>query len=129
MSRTRILPGGDSGSAAVEFALVAPLVLVLFAALVQIGMAGYVRTTLVAAAADGARAGATNGAVDGTAKRRAQAALADSLAAGVVADISEFRDRQSGVEMVSVTIRARLPLIGLLGPEVMTVSGRALAES
>lgn len=112
-----------------EFALVAPLVLVLFAALVQIGMAGYVRTTLVAAAADGARAGATNGAVDGTARRRAQAALADSLAAGVVADISEFRDRHSGVEMVTVNIRARLPLIGLLGPEVMTVSGRALAES
>lgn len=112
----------------VEFALVAPLVLVLFAALVQVGMAGYVRTTLVAAAADGARAGAISGAVPGTATGRAEAALGDSLAAGVVVDVTEVRSREAGLELVTVNIRARLPLIGLLGPEVMTVSGRALAE-
>jgi len=121
-------PYNDAGSAVVEFALVAPLVLILFAALVQLGMAGYVRTTLVAAAADGARAGASSGVLPGTATRRARAALADSLAAGVVVDVTEIRSREAGLELVTVDIRARLPLIGLLGPEVMTVSGRALVE-
>jgi len=112
----------------VELTLVAPLVLLLFAALVQIGMAGYLRTTLIAAAADGARAGAMSGAAPGTATSRARAALADSLAAGIVEDVSEARTVQAGAAAVTVTIQARLPLVGLLGPSAMTVTGRALRE-
>ncbi|MGB5017615.1 MAG: TadE family protein, partial [Candidatus Nanopelagicales bacterium] len=62
MSRSRTTDRSASehqrGSAAVEFVLVAPLVLLIFAALVQIGIAVHVRATLVACAAEGARAGA-----------------------------------------------------------------------
>lgn len=116
------------GSAAVEFALVAPLVLLIFTAIVQIGMAGYLRATLTAAAADGARAGALSGAAPGVATRRTEAMLADSLAAGVVVRVSENRTRASGLDAMSVTVESRIPLVGLLGPEGMTVTGRSVMD-
>lgn len=118
-----------TGSAAVEFVLVTPLVLLLFAAIVQVGLVGYLRTTLIAAAADGARAGALAGAPSGSAIRRTHAALEDSLAEGIVTQVDEERDRQGEVATVVVTVHARLPLIGLMGPETLTVCGRALQEA
>lgn len=119
----------DDGSAVVEFALIVPLVLLLFAAIVQVGLVGYLRTTLIAAAADGARAGALAGAPSGSAIRRTHAALEDSLADGVVTEIVEQRERQGAVATVVVTVHARLPLFGLLGPDTLTVRGRALQEA
>lgn len=127
-SGTRRELAGDDGSAVVEFALVTPLVLLLFAAIVQVGLVGYLRTTLIAAAADGARAGALVGAPSGAATLRTHSALADSLAEGIVTDVSEVRERDSGVATIVVTVHARLPLFGLLGPETLTVRGRALQE-
>ena len=49
---------GDRGSAVVEFALVTPLLLLVALAVLQITLALHVRSTLTAAAAEGARAGA-----------------------------------------------------------------------
>lgn len=116
------------GSAAVEFVLVTPLVLVLFAAIVQVGLAGYLRATLIAAAADGARAGALAAAPSGSAVRRTHAALEGGIADGIVTRVEEELDHEGGVATVMVTVHARLPLVGLLGPETMTVRGRALLE-
>lgn len=118
----------DSGSAPVEFVLVAPLVMLIFAAVLQLGLAAHVRSTLVAAAAEGARAGAEAGAPPGAAVSRTKAAVADSLADGVVEDIDVTTRREGGVPLVAVTIRARLPLFGLLGPSSLEVNGRALRE-
>ncbi len=119
----------DDGSAVVEFALVVPLVLLLLAAIMQVGLVGYLRTTLIAAAADGARAGALAGAPSGSAIRRTHAALEDSLADGIVTDVAEQRELQGAMATVVVTVHARLPLFGLLGPETLTVHGRALREA
>lgn len=105
------------------------MVLLLFAAIVQVGLAGYLRTTLIAAAADGARAGALAGAPAGAATDRTRAALSDSLADAIVTEVVEEQARQAGVNTVVVTVRARLPLFGLLGPESLTVRGRALREA
>lgn len=127
--RERVAAGADTGSAAVDFALVAPLVLVIFAAIMQIGLAGYLRATLAAAAADGARAGAMSGATAGTATRRTQAAIDDGVAAGVVLAVRERRTVEAGLPTIAVTIEARIPVLGLLGPTGMTVTGRALQEA
>ena len=117
------------GSAVVEFVLVAPLVILVFAAVAQVCLAGYVRSTLIACAAEGARAGAQHDAGRFVAIRRTTDALADSAAAGVVEDIGVERSQVRGVSTVAVTITARLPLFGLLGPTSLHVTGHALSES
>ena len=52
--RTRLRE--DRGSAVVEFALVTPLLLLVALAVLQVTLALHVRSTLTAAAAEGARA-------------------------------------------------------------------------
>jgi Flp pilus assembly protein TadG len=122
-------PLDDRGSAPVEFVFVAPLVLLIFAAIVQIALAMHVRSTLVASAAEGARAGAEYGSDPRVAIERTRAAVATSIADGVVQDISVRHERNAGVPVVAVTIRAKLPLFGLLGPSTLVVTGHALDES
>ncbi len=133
MSRSRTADRSASehqrGSAAVEFVLVAPLVLLIFAALVQIGIAVHVRATLVACAAEGARAGAEATDVESAALAGTRRALRSSIAQETVQDISVKETRVEGARVVGVTIAARLPLFGLLGPSRLQVTGRALREA
>ena len=51
--RMRRIALNQRGSAVVEFVLVAPLVILVFAAVAQICLASYVRSTLIACAAEG----------------------------------------------------------------------------
>ena len=118
----------DGGSAVVEFVLVVPLVLLIFAAICQIAFASYVRSTLIACAAEGARSGAEFDADRGLAVRQTRVALADSIAADAVDDVTATTSRVEGVPVMAVTVRARLPLFGLLGPTTMQVSGHAVRE-
>lgn len=117
------------GSAVIEFVLVVPVVLLIFAAVCQIAFASYVRSTLIACAAEGARSGAQFGADRSLAVRQTRAALADSIAAGAVQDVHATTQRAEGAPVIAVTIQARLPLFGLLGPTTMQVTGHALQES
>lgn len=117
------------GSAVVEFVLVVPLVLLIFAAVCQIAFASYVRSTLIACAAEGARTGAQFDSDRGLAVRQTRAALSDSIAASAVQDVRATTARTDGIPAMAVTIEARLPLFGLLGPTTMQVTGHALAES
>jgi hypothetical protein len=118
----------QQGSAVVEFVLVAPLVMVIFAAICQIALASYVRSTLIACAAEGARVGAQFDADRGLAVRRARSAVSDSIAADTVTGIEATTDRAQGAPVVAVTITARLPLFGLLGPTSLRVTGHSLLE-
>ncbi|NQU37541.1 MAG: pilus assembly protein [Actinobacteria bacterium] len=118
----------DRGSAVVEFVLVAPLVLFLFAAIAQISFVSYVRSTLIACAAEGARAGALADADSTTAKRRTRVALGDSVVSGLVRSIDVSPERKNGIDTVAVTVTAKLPLVGLLGPTKLRVTGHSLAE-
>jgi hypothetical protein len=54
--------------------------------------------------------------------------LLDNIAADVVEEIDVRRELRNGALVVVVEVDARLPLIGLLGPSIMQVSGHALAE-
>lgn len=78
----------DDGSAIVDFALVGALLTLLFAAVVQLGIALYVHNTLVSCAAEGARYGARadHDAADAASATRER--IAESLNASYADDVS-----------------------------------------
>ncbi len=120
----------DTGSAVVESTMVMVLLLALFLALVQLGVALHVRNTLVACAAEGARYGANADRGPGDAAGRTtqliRAALADSFADSVDAAPAIV----DGVPTMEVTVTTTLPVVGLLGPaRALTVRGHAFEEA
>ncbi|GGB98841.1 TadE/TadG family type IV pilus assembly protein [Cellulomonas carbonis] len=119
----------DAGAAVVGFALVAALTTVLFAALLQLTLAMHVRTTLVDCAAEGARHGALADRTPADGATRTRELIAMSLAEGYADDVTATRTTVDGLPVVRVTVRAPLPVVGLLGPGgVVEVDGHALAE-
>lgn len=119
----------EAGSAAVEFLLVSVLVLAIFLGVVQVALAVHVRSLAIDAAAEGARvaARADRGPADGVARTRAL--LTGSLTSAYARDVSAGRTTWDGAAVTEVTVRAPLPVVGLLGPSgVLTVRGHALEE-
>ncbi|MBM3689292.1 MAG: pilus assembly protein [Actinobacteria bacterium] len=118
----------DRGSSVIEFALVAPLILVIAVGVLQVVLALHVRSTLTAAAAEGARAGALAGSSTLVAERRTREVLSDALGGDAAESVKVQRIRLDGVPVVRVSVSGRLPLIGLLGPSTLTVDGHAMQE-
>jgi hypothetical protein len=97
---------------------------------VQLALALHVRNTLLDAAAEGARYAALAGSStdDGTARTRdlISAAISTDYARDVTAGTTSV----GGVPAVQVTVRATLPVVGLLGLERgLEVSGHAALET
>lgn len=110
--------------------MVMVVLLALFLALVQLGVALHIRNTLVACAAEGARYGANADRGPGDAAGRTaeliRAALADSFADQVSASPVVLE----GVSTMEVTVTTTLPVVGLLGPaRGLTVRGHAFEEA
>jgi Flp pilus assembly protein TadG len=121
---------GDVGAAIVDFALVAGLVTLVFAAVIQLTLALHVRNTLVDCAAEGARyaALADRSPADGAARTRALIGL--SLAPGFADDVTVTDSTFEGVPVIEVRVRAPLPVAGLLGRAgAISVTGHALREA
>lgn len=121
--------GGETGSAVADFVLVAALVSVLFVAILQVGLALYVRNTLIACAAEGARLGARadGDPAQGVARTRQliDSSLSDRFSHDVTAQVIEV----DGVQVLSVRVVAPLPVIGPLGPDRgFDLVGRAFLE-
>lgn len=129
-SQPRRRPHPDAGSAIVDFALVAGLVTLVFAAVIQLTLAVHVRNTLVDCAAEGARVAALadRSPEDGAARTRALIGL--SLAPGFADDVTVVETTIDGLAVVEVRVRAPLPVAGLFGPAGrLTVTGHALREA
>lgn len=99
-----------------DFVLVGALLTLLFMSIIQLALVLHVRNTLIDAAASGARYGtlADRTPADG-AQRTAdliRVALNDSLAE----DVSYAETTHGGVRTLQITVRAPLPVVGLLGP-------------
>lgn len=120
----------DRGSAVAEFVMVCGLLLLLGMGVFQLGLTLHVRNTLIACAAEGARAGARADATEGQATARTVALITDGISSSYAAQVTVRRvTADLGVRVVEVTVTAPTPIIGLLGPSgTMTVTGRAFDE-
>ena len=119
---------GDHGNASVEFALIAPLLLLVALAVIQLILAVHVRSVLVSAAREGARIAALSGSQLETGELRTREILEGNMAGAAVQGITARRESLDDMEVVEVNIEAELPLLGLYGPTTMTMSGHAFVE-
>ncbi len=120
----------EKGAAVVDFALVMPVLLVVFLLVFQLGLALHVRNTLLACATEGARAGARVEATPEDGVARTAELISGALSPDYAADITATTTSVGGVAVVEVTVRAPIPVIGLLGPDrALEIHARAFAES
>ncbi|MBW4031924.1 MAG: pilus assembly protein [Acidobacteria bacterium] len=120
----------ESGSAPAEFAMVGALLTVLTLSVLQLGLALHIRNTVQDAAAEGARYGALadHTPADGIVRTRQLIGLAigDDYAQNVTVKGGSWM----GHPAVTITVRTRLPLFGLVGIDTaLEVSGHAAAET
>jgi len=107
---------------------VAALVTLLFGMVLQLALALHVRNTLISAAAESARVGALADHDDIAAAERAHAIIDMALGAYPV-EVHVRREASEHGPLVTVTIEAPLPVVGLWGPEVLSVEGRSYVET
>ncbi|WP_026553141.1 TadE/TadG family type IV pilus assembly protein [Arthrobacter sp. H20] len=124
-------PGGkttsERGAAVVDFALIGGLLTVIFIALIQLTMVLHVRNTLIDAASSGARYGTLADRSADDAAQRTEAIISAALSDGYAEEISVGEVDRNGMSMLVVTVRAPLPVIGLIGPAgVLEVTGHAV---
>ena len=118
----------ESGSEVVSTVLVQGLVVLVILLLAQIAFASHVRTMSVSAASEGARRGGLLGGDEEEAAARTGELLDSLVGAAKDREISVDRESDAGVDILVVTVRTRLPLVGGFGPRWLTVHGRALVE-
>ncbi len=119
----------DDGAAVVDFVLVSMILIPLVLGIMQVALVMHVRSTLTAAATEGARYAATvdRGPADGAAHTRAQ--IDEALAARFADDVTARATTVQGVPGVEVQVRATVPPLGLWGPAMaLEVSGHAVEE-
>ncbi|WP_299442603.1 TadE family protein [uncultured Phycicoccus sp.] len=121
--------GREAGAAVVDFSMVSVLLLAIFLAVVQLGLALHTRNTLISCASEGARFGARADARPGEGAARTSALVSASLSARYARAVTSREAVVGGVRVVEVRIVAPVPVLGLLGPEGrLDVVGRAFAE-
>jgi Flp pilus assembly protein TadG len=120
----------ERGAAIVDFALISALTTLVFVAIVQIAIVVHVRNTLIDCAADGARYGALADRTPATGASRTRELITADLSGAYARDVTARTELVAGVPTIAVTVRAPLPLLGLIGgARVLTVVGHALLES
>jgi Flp pilus assembly protein TadG len=125
-------PDGQRGSAPVEFVLVGSLVTLMFLAVLQLGVDYHVRNVLAACVAEGARYAANADVADpqrgaDKANELIRTSVGSAFAHAEAAPVPDVVD---GEPVVTVTVRARLPLLAWflpIGPTV-TATGHAFPE-
>ena len=120
----------ERGSAVAEFTLVGIMLTVLALAVVQLALALHVRNTLLDAAAEGARYAALAGSSAGDGIARTKDLIGAAISTDFAEDVTAGSTSIAGVPAIEVTVRATLPVIGLLGLERgLEVSGHAAIET
>jgi hypothetical protein len=117
------------GSATVEFVFIAPLLLVVALGVLQLTLALHVRSTMTAAAAEGARIGALMGSDTNAGIERTRMILERNIAGAAVRDVHAYRQVIGDVRVITVIVTADLPLVGFFGPTSMQIGGHALDEA
>ena len=118
----------QAGSAVVDFALIVPLLLAVVLAAAQLVLAWHVRTLLTSAAQVGAQSAAASGADLGVVEDAIGRRLANSLAQGLVNEIEVEYVSEGVIGLARVSLQARLPILGLLGPNQLQVQSYSVVE-
>ena len=110
--------------------LVSLVLVPLVLGLVQVGLTLYVRTTLVAAATEGARHAATLGSGPGAGVVRARDQLDGVVGDRYLRQVTARTLLDGGLPVVEVRITAVVPALGLWGPGVgLDVTGHGVREA
>jgi Flp pilus assembly protein TadG len=126
----RGLLNDERGSTPVEFVLVGVLLTALTVAVLQLGLAVYVRNVVHDAAVEGAYHGALADVDTRAGAARARDVIVAAVGEGFVEEVSARESTALGHPTVAVTVTTRLPLIGLLGvPRGWEVTVHAPAET
>ncbi|MDQ0892755.1 hypothetical protein QFZ26_000310 [Agromyces ramosus] len=105
------------------------LLTVVTLAVVQLALALHVRNTVLDAAAEGARYASLAGSSDGDGVARTRDLIGMAISAEYAEDVTASRSTVAGVPVVAITVRATLPVVGLLGFErALEVTGHAAVE-
>jgi Flp pilus assembly protein TadG len=119
----------ERGAAVADFALVSALVVAVFLAVLQLGLAVHTRNTLISCASEGARYGARADSTPEAGAERARQLIAASLPDRYAGEVTATTSTADGVGVVVVSVRAPLPVFGALGPDgALHVVGRAYLE-
>lgn len=100
----------------------------MFVGVLQLALSLHVRNTLVDSAGEGARHGALVGRGPDDAVVRTQQLISSALTDDLAGDVTARTQTVDGVETVVVTVRAPLPVLGLVGPRTLKVDGHAVDE-
>ncbi|WP_243232589.1 TadE/TadG family type IV pilus assembly protein [Microbacterium sp. CIAB417] len=120
----------ERGSSPVEFVLVGSLLTVLTLAVLQLGLAMYVRNVVHDAAAEGAHYAALADTGPEAGAARAASVITTAVGSDYAEDITVSRRSESGHEAVVVRVRTTLPVLGLIGiPFGLEVEADAPLES
>lgn len=129
-SRVAGVLGDDGGSSPVEFVLVGMMLTLLTLGVLQLGLSVYVRNVVHDAAVEGAFHAALADASLEDGARRTRDIVARTVGEEYAADIHVRETARNGRRTVELTVRATLPLVGLLGaPLAMEVTANAPVES
>jgi Flp pilus assembly protein TadG len=118
------------GSAPVEFVLVGIVLTVLTLAIIQFGVAVYVRNVVHDAAVEGAHRAALADTTLQEGVERTREVITRTVGGAFAENVSAHDTDHLGYPAVEVTVRTTLPLVGLIGvPWALEVSAYAPAET
>jgi hypothetical protein len=119
----------ERGSAVVDFVLVGGLLTMFFLAIIQLTLILHVRNTLIDAAASGARYGTLADRNSDDARARTAQLIGVALNPDFARDVATSESTYQGIRTLEVTVRAPLPVIGLIGPRaLLEVRGHAAIQ-
>ena len=121
-------PADERGSAVAEFTMVAALLVVLVLSVIQLALGLHVRATLADAAAEGARQASLVGSDAAAGVARTRELITIALGPGYAERISASTASVVGLETIEIRVVAPLPMLGLLGPVALEVTGHAPLE-
>ncbi|WP_113718702.1 TadE family protein [Arthrobacter dokdonensis] len=113
----------------VDFVLVSAIVTVMFLALIQLALVLHVRNTVADAASSAARYGALADRTAQDARDRAELLIGSALGNGFTREVSATVSSSNGIPLLTVSVSAPLPLLGLWGPaRSLEMSGHAVID-
>lgn len=110
----RTLRSAERGSAVAEFVMISTMLVLIAATLIQLVLVLHVRNTLTDAAANGAHYGALANRSPADASSRTRTLITESLHGGFAQDVQTSTAQVGESQLVTVTVRTRVPLVGWL---------------